>query len=332
MGLDRLPLANSGRIVRVFVAGEDFIDGRVQDDPLELVGIKAMGVHSTIATPLRVGDAIRGVLAAASTRDDAFDEADLHFLGSVARWVGLLTHHAALRDQAAIALLEEGRRLAADELVTVLAHDLGNYLTPLRARLEFALRSATRDSRTADQELLSGCIANIDEVTLLATDLLDVTRLDEGMLRLRKERFALRPLVEHAARSFADGNVAITVDIDDEITVRADRLRLGQVLTNLLSNAVKHSPRGGTVTIDAMTDTDVVVRVMDEGPGVPTELIPRVFTRYARGPRSTGLGIGLYLAERIAREHGGSLTIDSTTTGATFVLRLPSGDDDDVIR
>jgi len=332
MGLDVLQIANGGRMVQAYLTADDFIDGRVQDDPQELAGVKRMGVHSTIATPLRVGDDVRGVLAVASTRDEAFDDADLLFIRSVARWVGVLAHRAELQEQAANTLLEEGQRLAAEELVTVLAHDLGNYLTPLRARLEFALRGATRESRAKDEELLSACIANIDAITMLATDLLDVTRIDEGMLRLRTESAALLPIVEQAVRASASESVAVVVDVAPEIRVLADRLRLGQVLTNLLSNAVKHSPRGGTVTVDAMTDTDVVIRVMDEGPGVPSDLLPRVFKRYARGPRSTGLGIGLYLAERIARAHGGSLTIDSTTAGATFVLRLPSGDRDDVIR
>ena len=328
MGLDVLQIANGGRIVQVFIEGQDHLDGRVQADEAELAGIKAMGVHSTLATRVMVGDEPRGVLAAASTRDDAFDSSDLEFLRSVATWVGLLANRAELRERATEMALDEGRRLAAEELVTVLAHDLGNYLTPLRGRLEFGLRDARREGRAKEEELLTASIENIDAITALTTDLLDVHRIEEGILALRVQQAQLRPLVERAAQAFVSEHVRIDVDVPADVSVRADVLRLTQVLTNLLSNAVKHSPRGGTVTVDATSDIDVVIRVMDEGPGVPNELVPRVFTRYARGPRSTGLGLGLYLAERIARAHGGSLTLDSSSTGATFTLRLPSGDRD----
>jgi two-component system OmpR family sensor kinase len=328
MGLDVLQVANGGRMVEVLRTGKDHLDGHVQDDEGELRGIKEMGVRSTLATPIFVGDQPQGVLGAASLREDAFDDEDLQLIRAIARWVGVLKHRAQLLESATRAALEEGRRLAAEELVTVLAHDLGNYLTPLRGRLEFALREARRDERARDEEVLAASIASIDEIAALTTDLLNVSRIEEGILVLRPETTPLRPLIERAARALATEDVKVVLDVSPQLTVKVDLLRVSQVFTNLISNAVKHSPRGGTVTIDAIEDGDVVIRVMDEGPGVPSDLMPRVFMRYARGPRSTGLGIGLYLAERIARAHGGSLTLDSSTTGATFALRLPAGDRD----
>lgn len=326
MGLDVLPIANGGRFVNVFQTGDDYIDNRVIDDPEELAGIKEMGVRSAIATRLVVGDEQRGVLAAASEREDAFDASDLQFLRVVARWVGILTHRAELRDSATRAAIEEGRRLAAEELVTVLAHDLGNYLTPLRGRLEFALRDARRTGAAPLVDTLVSSIGTIDEIRALTADLLDVSRIDQGMLGLRVETTLVRPVIERAARAIATDRVRVNVEVAPDVRVSADAMRFTQVMTNLLSNAVKHSPRGGIVTVDAKVEKDVTIRVIDEGPGVPTDLMPRVFMRYARGPRSTGLGIGLYLAERIARAHGGSLTLDSSPTGATFVLRLPPGE------
>jgi signal transduction histidine kinase len=115
------------------------------------------------------------------------------------------------------------------------------------------------------------------------------------------------------------------VDVPEDLVVRADLRRLRQVLTNLIGNAVHHSPKGSTVAVGACRERGAVqIRVTDQGPGVPSEIAPRLFARFARGPRSTGLGLGLYLAERIAAAHGGSLALDSTTAGATFVLSLPA--------
>jgi two-component system, OmpR family, sensor kinase len=109
--------------------------------------------------------------------------------------------------------------------------------------------------------------------------------------------------------------------------VDPDRIR--QALENLLANAVKHSPAGGAVSLQVATlarggDQAAVITVADEGPGIPPELLPRLFERFAAGPGSTGLGLGLYLASRIAAAHGGTLTVDSAPGhGARFALSLP---------
>jgi len=145
LGLNRLPLANGGRAVEVFQSGKSYRTGRADRDSKELVGItQALGVRSTIATVLRVDDAARGVLQASSTRTNAFTERDLEFLEAVARWVGMVAHRAELVEQIATEAIERGRRRVAEELITVLAHDLRNYLTPLKGRLGLIHRRALR--------------------------------------------------------------------------------------------------------------------------------------------------------------------------------------------
>ena len=325
MGLDVLAMANGGRTVWVFETGNDYLHPRVVEDEAELVGIKELGVRSAVATPLIVGGDMRGVLEAASVREDAFDASDLQFLRAVAHWVGTLAHRAELRERATQAAVDAGRRLAAEELVTVLAHDLGNFLTPLRARLELLLRESRREERSRDIERLEGALANVDAITALTGDLLDVSRIEEGIWRLEPSELPLASLVKEVARALASERVHIRVEVPDDLVIRADHRRLRQVLVNLIGNAVHHSPKGGTVAVAACREPDKVqIRVTDEGPGVPSEIAPRLFARFARGPRSTGLGLGLYLAERIAVAHGGSLSLDSTTAGATFVVSLPA--------
>jgi two-component system OmpR family sensor kinase len=324
MGLDVLPISNGGRSVEIFQTGSDYLHGDVDRDEREVAGIKELGVRSSIGTPLVVGTERRGALQAASLRRNAFDQEDLQFLRGVARWIGTIAHRAELDERATRIAMEEGRRLAAEELVTVLAHDLGNYLTPLRGRLELCLRLARREDRKDDGERLEAAITNVDAITSLTRDLLDVSRLEEGMLHLEPSLIDIRSLFNSVARAMATDKVSIDIDVPEGLAAPGDHARIRQVLTNLLGNAVHHSPKGSTIRLVAASGVDAVeLRVEDQGPGVPTDLMPRVFTRYARGPRSTGLGLGLYLAERIAAAHGGALTLESSPSGAIFTLRLP---------
>jgi signal transduction histidine kinase len=113
--------------------------------------------------------------------------------------------------------------------------------------------------------------------------------------------------------------------------VAADPARLRQCLENLIANAVQQSPKGAAVSIfvklrKAQRENDtVLVEIVDEGPGIPSEMLPRLFDRYVTGEgRSGGLGLGLYLAKRVAAVHGGDLTVESPPgKGARFILSLP---------
>jgi signal transduction histidine kinase len=118
--------------------------------------------------------------------------------------------------------------------------------------------------------------------------------------------------------------------VPDELRVEADPDRLKQALENLIANALRHSPKGVPVDVELAGERRddgawAVVSVKDEGPGIATELMPRLFTRFASGPDSTGLGLGLYLARSIAEAHGGALTVTSSPgQGTTFQLALPA--------
>ncbi len=150
-----------------------------------------------------------------------------------------------------------------------------------------AARTADMDGgQEGEHRLLHASLQTVDTIRQLIADLLDVSRIEEGILRLEPAEIDIRDLVTGVANSVG------TVDVTIDVVAKRD-------------------------------DGGVEIRVSDEGPGVPSDIMPRVFMRYARKPRSTGLGIGLYLAERIATAHGGWLMLDSTPTGATFVLRLP---------
>lgn len=331
-GLDVLPVANGGRTVRAFQTGETFVTGRLDEDRDEVRGIReVLEVRSVIAVPITIGEERRGVLLASSRQRDFFDDDDVRVAEILARWVGVIAHRAELVEQIASNALEQGRRAVADELVTVLAHDLRNHLSPLAMRLELLRMRAERDGRTAELGDLRAAIRSMARLSALVADILDVARIDQGLFQLELERVNLSSLVRDAASVLGSEQHVVQVRAPEDVLVPADPARLRQCVENLVSNAIAHSPSSAPVLVNVgrarhESGTFAFVDVIDEGPGVPPEMLPRMFQRFVTGERQRGgLGLGLYLAKRIAVGHGGDLTVDSPPgRGARFSLRLPS--------
>jgi signal transduction histidine kinase len=164
----------------------------------------------------------------------------------------------------------------------------------------------------------------------LLEDLLDHAQVAGGGLRLERRRLELGELVQgavEAATPLASGaGVLVAVMRRARAPVDGDPLRLRQAVDNLLTNAIRYSERGGHVELSVeRRQTQAVVRVSDNGIGIPPSLLPHVFERYRRGARSRGLGLGLTITRHIVEEHGGTITAESAgeNRGATFTLRLP---------
>ena len=336
LGLDVLPLANGGRVVHVFQTGETFITGHLEADMEELKGIReGLGIRSKLGVPLEIGGSRRGMMMLASQKPDHFSDADVRFTQAAARWVSALAHRAELVQEVERNALAHGRRIAADELVTVLAHDLRNYLSPVHARLHLVRHRAERENRAADVEELTLALRGMDGIAALITDILDVARIDQGLFRLDARIVDLGPFLLDLARTFATGAQPVIVKVPEPIVIAADPQRLRQCVSNVLANALKHSPKNAPVTLHAALENRADgqwarVEVIDEGPGVPAPLLPRIFERFVagQGGGGTSLGLGLYLAKRIAELHGGDLVVDSQPgRGARFILTVPAFDE-----
>ncbi len=330
LGLDRLQLANRGRLVEVFETGKPWHTGHQEKDPRELPGIKeGLGVRSAIATPLEVGGVRRGVLECSSARATFFTKDDLRFLEAVARWTGAVVHRAELVEQLTKTATEQGRRAAADELITVLAHDMGNHLFSLRARIELIHRRAVREQATSYMRDAEGAVRGLQALSRLTSDLLDVGRLDQGLFVLNRQPMDVVRLVEEVAQATTVPRNEVQRRGPEELVLMADPERLRQALSNLVTNALKHSPAEVPVVVEVLRQKRkdgpwAVISVSDQGPGVPPHLLPRLFERFARGAGSSGLGLGLYLARQIAAAHGGTLEVHSELNkGARFELSLP---------
>lgn len=356
LGLDRIAVADGGRIAEVFETGRPFITGHANLDPLVMRGLtEGLGIRSMVVVPLDIGEERRGVFQAASSLEDAFSEHDIRFFQAVKTWVGLLVHRAELIEHLTATVAEQARRLAADELITLLAHDLGNLLSPISLRLQLLRRQAERERRTRESSDLQGILAGVARLQGLIRNLLDTARLDQGLFTIEPEICNLTLLVEDTVALLRAPATPIHVQAEPHVLVQADPARLRQVIENLIENALLHAPPKTSVSIsvtierqaqegemeeaEAAKDSDngaeslaarewALVTIQNEGPGIPPDLLPHLFERYVRGQRSLGLGLGLYVSRQIALAHGGALTADSTPGhGARFTLRLPFATD-----
>jgi two-component system OmpR family sensor kinase len=332
LGLDVLQLSNDGRTVEVYRTGRTWRSGNVRDDPEELLGVKeGLKIQSQIGVPLEVAGHRRGVVLVTSLQPDFFDAEDEAFAESAVRWIGFATHRAELVADIARIAGEKGRQSVAEELVTVLAHDIRNYLAPVSGRL-FALRHrAQSEGRSADLADAQAAVKGVERLGALVGNLLDVARLDRGLFELDVAAVDLVALARDAAETFSTAAHQVQVDAFDMVVVEGDVARIRQCVDNVIANAISHSPDESPVLVlvgHAMEDGKRwgQLEVLDQGPGVPEEIRPHLFDRFVTGrAASGGLGLGLYFAKRLAAAHGGDLRAEPNPAsgGARFLLRLP---------
>ena len=240
--------------------------------------------------------------------------------------------------------LENGARLHADalreadrrknEFLATLAHELRNPLAPLRNSLE-VIRLA-EDSPETVRQLREVMGRQVEQMTRLVDDLLDVARIAEGKLVLRTGTLDLRSAIEDAVQMNAplveSRRHRLSVGLPPEpLYVIGDPTRLIQVFVNLLNNAAKYTGAGGEIRITAIRDGgEAVVKMVDNGIGIASEMLPHVFDLYTQinvtADRSQGgLGIGLTLVRRLVDLHGGNITATSPGVGqgSEFTVRFP---------
>ena len=233
------------------------------------------------------------------------------------------------RIQIETSLREDSQR--KDEFLATLAHELRNPLAPLATGIELLRASPEQSS------LPPGIVEVMDrQVRLLARlvdDLLEVSRVTRGVIQLRKELLSLdaavQGAVEIAKPAIEAGGQRLEIAISPgQMLVHGDRTRLTQIIANLLNNAAKFTPPGGLIRVSLERDgADAIVRVADSGVGIPREKLDAIFEMFTQvhGAATGGLGIGLALAQRLAKLHGGSIGAHSAGAdkGSEFVVRVP---------
>jgi len=252
--------------------------------------------------------------------------------GEIVEWLGAALNLTA-RKNAEDALRDGDRR--KDQFLATLAHELRNPLAPLRSGLETLKRT------TADSEAYGRTIKIMDRqlnmLVHLVDDLLDVSRITSGKIRLRRSKVSLQSVLAagaEASRAIIDARThRLVIDAcEDELVVDGDFDRLVQVFSNLLSNAAKYTDKAGTIEVKLSREGDqAVVTVSDNGIGIPAEDLSSIFGLFAQvrahhEHAAGGLGIGLSLVKQLVEMHGGSVHASSSgaSHGSTFTVSLPS--------
>lgn len=221
-----------------------------------------------------------------------------------------------------------------DEFLAVLSHELRNPLSPLVHSVEILRRTTGADRGMARQ--LEVMARQLQQLTHLVDDLLDISRVSRGLIELRREQVLLQDILDdavEAARPLVEGrgHVLQRSELPAGLLVHADRVRLTQVFANLLGNAAKYTNPGGRISVSVVSDQRrVSVVVQDTGIGIPPDMLSRVFDMFTQVPAAQarsqgGLGIGLTLARRLVELHGGRITAHSRGEGqgSTFTVSLP---------
>lgn len=236
------------------------------------------------------------------------------------------------RKQAEEKLREADRR--KDEFLAMLAHELRNPLAPISAAAQLLRTPKIEEVHVKRaSEIIS---RQVEHMTSLVDDLLDVARVTRGEVVLDKHPVDIKTLLTDALEQVSPlikmlGHKLVLQQPEESLRVLGDQKRLVQVVVNLLNNAVKYTPKGGNILVRIEAHLEqVVLTVRDDGIGVEPDLLPRIFELFTQAKRSAdrsqgGLGIGLSLVKSIAELHGGCVTVQSKGigTGTEFTVMLP---------
>jgi signal transduction histidine kinase/ActR/RegA family two-component response regulator len=295
------------------------------------------GELSCAFLPLVVQGRVLAALAAEFPQPGALDDEVRPFLLALAHHCAqaLDRHHLLtdLRDAEEAARAADRRK---DQFLALLGHELRNPLSPILTAVELMkMRGGKEDEE--EREVIE---RQARHLVRLVDDLLDISRITRGRIELRRRRLDVREVIDQALETTGPLLEKHHHHLDVQVPatglrVMGDEARLVQVFQNLLTNAAKYTPPGGHIHVGATTEEgEVVVRIRDDGAGIPSDLLAAIFEPFVQGERTLdraqgGMGIGLPLVRNMVRLHGGRVSAcsDGDGLGSEFVVRLPSLDD-----
>jgi signal transduction histidine kinase/DNA-binding response OmpR family regulator len=303
--------------------------GLSRDDESSPGAMFRPGLEGSLVAPVfeRDGRTV-GVIALAGKTSGTFSDEDVRALTQLAQMASAAVQNARLYREA------QDANKAKDDFLATLAHELR---TPMTGILGWVQMLKMEDAERQD---ISTAIQMIESSTRvqarLVEDLLDVSRIIAGKLRIESAAVELGPVIETVVETFRAraGEYGLTLASSIEpkpLSVYGDETRLHQVIWNLMSNAIKFTPRGGTVNLTLRHEgSDAVIRVSDTGQGIAPEFLPHVFERFRQADNTTtrsqaGLGLGLAIVRHLVEIHSGKVLVESEGPGlgTTFTVRLP---------
>ncbi len=291
------------------------------------------GMQAKLCIPIRRESRVIGVMALESPDPTTFTKEEVDFV------TRLVDHAAIAIDNAR--LFEEVQRAnqAKTEFISFVSHEFKQPMTSMKGYTDLLIKGIGGPLNDQQQQFLNVIRSNVQRLDRLVTDLLDISRIEAGRLRLEMSDVSPQALTEEAVQSFeqaiAEKQQTLELEMAPELpTLHVDRGRIVQVLMNLLSNANKYTPEGGHITLgvepckrDGLPH--VCWRVEDTGIGMPEEELAKLFTKFFRGSSPEvrnvkGTGLGLVISRSIVEMHDGEMMVESTLgEGSTFSFALP---------
>ncbi len=300
--------------------------------------LRQLGYVSYMCVPLIARGRTLGVLTLVTAESGRrYGAADLALAEDLARRAALAVDNARLYQEAQRAIR------ARDAFLARASHELRTPLTSALGTVKLLQRTMVDRPGDDSGALVDIACRALSAMATLVDDLLDASKLGSGRETLAVEAVGVASLagasLEVVGEQAREKGVLLRVAVPEELSVRADRIKMEQVLVNLLINAIKFTPAGGTVAVEAEAERDAVtIRVRDSGEGLAREHLESIFEPFVQagqpaasgreGRRIRGTGLGLAICRQIVRLHGGAIWAESAGQGrgSTFAFRLPQGE------
>jgi len=240
--------------------------------------------------------------------------------GKMQLWVGTATDIQELK------IIQQQK----DDFISIASHELKTPITSLKLSLELLSKMKENLSEAMITKLITQANKSLDKFIVLIDDLLNASRANEGQLHLTKSFFNVSRVIDNCCYYVRlEGIYEIKTEGDLNVQVNADEARIEQIIINFINNSIKYAPESKEIRIKIEKQhNEVKVSVIDKGPGIPTENIPHLFSRYYRvdsgGTQYSGLGLGLYISSEIIKKHNGQIGVESEIgKGSVFWFTLP---------
>jgi signal transduction histidine kinase len=334
-----------GIVGRVVQTGQPVLVSDVTQDP-DYVGIISE-TCSQLTVPIRCEERVMGVISVEGSELAAFNEDDLTFMTRLADHAAIAIENARL--YSALKQVNE----AKSEFVSIVSHDLKTPMTSIKGYADLLFKGAGGEISETQHKFLQVIRSNVDRMNALVSDLLDLSRIESGQLKLHAKSTSIKAVVDEVIQTMQEEikakELALMVEVPEDLPpVRADEDRLIQVLTNLMSNACQYTLPGGKIIVKATVRPDgpppgkaapvppgeqplqcLCLSVSDTGVGISPKDQAQIFEKFFRSDdpvvrASTGTGLGLSIARSIVEFHGGQMWFQSSLgQGSTFSFTVP---------
>ncbi len=316
-----------GIVGRVARTGRPELVSDVRSDPDYVAA--AEGMVAQITVPIWREERIIGIIVLESSEPGEFDQDALDFV------VRLADHAAIAIENARLFAAVEAANRAKTDFISFVSHELKQPMTAIKGYTDLLVKGLAGDLTDTQRSFLEVIRSNVNRMDTMVQELLDISRIEAGRLRLEIGQVALREAIEEAVRVIRQEIEAKRQTLEVEITeplppVRADRNRVVQILTNLLSNAYKYTPEEGHIRVTVQPNSGFVVcSVSDTGIGIAPEEQERLFTKFFRSQHPVvrnvpGTGLGLVITKSLVELQGGQIWVESEPgKGSTFTFTLP---------